>query len=203
MMDIRKQDLQGVLDVVHDCLDVRDANGVKSVLDRFHDLVPFSGAVLCSVEKTPSDHNLIFSNVINHSYDAQWGEVYFENDFIEVDPVVNFSLNSKQSFTWATAFGRSSASDHKTREFITLANDFKLKDGIAHQIMNPDNGTLLSLSINNPKNQYYALLVNHLTPHLNEAWQSILKRQAPIRPADLSERECEVLKWTSEGKSSW
>jgi DNA-binding CsgD family transcriptional regulator len=38
---------------------------------------------------------------------------------------------------------------------------------------------------------------------LNESLQSILKQQATITPADLSEREREVLRWTSEGKSSW
>jgi DNA-binding CsgD family transcriptional regulator len=203
MMEIRKRDLQGVLDVVHDCLDIQDTNGIKSVLDRLHDLVPFDGAVVCNVEKTSPGKNPIFSNVINHSYNAQWGEVYFENNFIDVDPVVSYSLNSKQPFTWSTAFQRLSVQDRKTRDFITLANDFKLKDGIAHQITNPRNGTLLSLSISHPKNQYFTHLVQHFTPHLNEALQSILKQQAPITAADLSDREREVLKWTSEGKSSW
>lgn len=203
MMEIRKQDLQGILDVVHDCLDIQDTNGVKSVLDRLHDLVPFSGAVVCNVEKLPPDENPVFSNVINHSYNAHWGEVYFENNFIEVDPVVTYSLTSQQPFTWSTAFGRLDTRNHKAKEFITLANDFKLKDGIAHQIANPRSGTLLSLSITHPKNQYFAHLVEHFTPHLNEALQSILKQQPPILPSDLSAREREVLKWTSEGKSSW
>jgi DNA-binding CsgD family transcriptional regulator len=203
MMEICKRDLQGVLNVVHDCLDIQDTNGIKSVLDRFHDLVPFSGAVVCNVEKILPDNNPVFSNVINHSYNSDWGEVYFENNFIEVDPVVNFSLNSKQPFTWSTAFRRLSTKDRKAKEFITLANDFKLKDGIAHQIANPRNGTLLSLSISHPKNRYFTQLVEHFTPHLNESLQSILKQQATITPADLSEREREVLRWTSEGKSSW
>lgn len=203
MVQVRKQDLQGVLKVVHDCLDIREPSGVKSVLDRFHDLVPFSGAVVCSVEKISPGRSPCFPYVINHSYDDHWGEVYFENNFIEVDPVVNYSLHSKQSFTWATAFRRFSAGDRKTREFISLANDFKLKDGIAHQIANSGNSTLLSLSISHPKNHYFAQLVDHFTPHLNEALQSILMRQAPITSTNLSEREREVLKWTSVGKSSW
>lgn len=203
MVEIRKQDLQGVLDVVHDCLDIQDTNGIKSVLDRFHDLVPFSGAVVCNVENMPSDKNPIFSNVINHSYNARWGEVYFENNFIEVDPVVNYSFSSKQPFTWSAAFGRFASLDRKAKDFITLANDFKLKDGIAHQIANPCSGTLLSLCISHPKNQYFARLVEHFTPHLHEALQRILKHQTPILSSDLSEREREVLKWTGEGKSSW
>jgi len=202
-MDIRKRDLLSILNVVHDCLDIQDTDDVKATLDRFSEFVPFSAAVMCSIEKPQNSNHAYFSNIVNHSYSDEWGEVYFENQFIEVDPVVNYSLDTNHSFTWSTAFHTLDAGKPKAREFVAMAGDFQLKDGLAHMVGDREGGTLLSLAIDDPKNQYYSQLLNHLTPHLHEAMQRISARDTKLTSPALTEREREVLKWTGEGKSSW
>lgn len=202
-MEIRKQDLLSVLDIVHDCIDIRDTNDMKTTLDRFSEIVPFSAAVMCGIEKSQGVNRVFFSDIVNHSYDDQWGEVYFENDFIKVDPVVNYSLNTSQSFTWSTAFKTLDTQNRKALEFVTMAGDYHLRDGLAHTVGDRESGTLLSLAMEHGDNQYYSQLVNHVTPHLHEAMQRINARNDnPDFPA-LTDREREVLKWTGEGKSSW
>lgn len=202
-MEIRKQDLLSVLNIVHDCLDIQDTDDVKSTLDRFSEIVPFSAAVMCGIETPPGSNRASFSNIVNHSYSDEWGEVYFENEFIEVDPVVNYSLDANHSFTWSTAFHALNIQNPKARDFVAMAGDFHLKDGLAHMVGDGESGTLLSLSIDHPKIQYYSQLLNHITPHLHEAMQRITERDIKPAPPVLTEREREVLKWTGEGKSSW
>lgn len=202
-MDIRKQDLLSVLNIVHDCLDIQDTDGMKATLDRFSEIVPFSAAVMCSIEKSPGTNRVYFSNVVNHSYNDQWGEIYFENDFIEVDPVVNYSLNTNHSFAWSTAFKKLDTQNRKALEFVTMAGDYHLKDGFAHTVGDRENGTLLSLAMERADNQYYSQLLNHVTPHLHEAMQRIAARNTDPALPELTEREREVLRWTGEGKSSW
>jgi len=202
-MDIRKQDLLGILDIVHDCIDIQDTDGVKATLDKFSDIVPFSAAVMCGVGQSQGINRVFFSDIVNHSYSDRWGEVYFENDFIEVDPVVSYALASKHSFTWSTAFQKLDTQNRKALEFVTMAGDYQLKDGLAHLVGDRENGTLLSLALESENNQYYSQLLNHVTPHLHEAMQRINARSPdPTLPA-LTEREREVLQWTGEGKSSW
>ncbi len=202
-MDIRKQDLLGILDIVHDCIDIQDTDGVKTTLDKFSDIVPFSAAVMCGVGQSQGINRVFFSDIVNHSYSDQWGEVYFENDFIEVDPVISFALASKDSFTWSTAFQKLDTRNRKALEFVTMAGDYQLKEGLAHLVGDRENGTLLSLALESENNQYYSQLLNHVTPHLHEAMQRISARSPdPTVPA-LTEREREVLQWTGEGKSSW
>ncbi len=202
-MDIRKQDLLSVLNIVHDCIDIHDTEGLKATLDRFSEIVPFSAAVMCSIEKSQNVSEVFFSDIVNHSYSDQWGEVYFANKFIEVDPVVNYSLNTDHSFAWSTAFKTLDTKNRKALEFVTMASDYHLKDGLAHMVGDRENGTLLSLSMEHPEKQYYSRLLDHVTPHLHEAMQRIHARNSsPDLPA-LTEREREVLKWTGEGKSSW
>ena len=202
-MEIRKQDLLSVLNIVHDCLDIQDTNDVKSTLDRFSEIVPYSAAVVCGLQKLPGSDRVFFSDIVNHSYSDEWGEVYFENDFIEVDPVVDYSLNNNHSFTWSTAFQSLNSQNPKTTEFVTMAGDYHLNDGLAHMVGDRDNGTLLSLSIDHPKNHYYSQLLNHLTPHLHEAMQRINGRDTRQSLPELTDREREVLQWICEGKSSW
>ncbi len=202
-MEIRKQDLLRVLNIVHDCLDIQDADGVKATLDRFSEIVPFTAAVMCGIDKLQGSNRVFFSDIVNHSYSDEWGEVYFENDFIEVDPVINYALNTNQSFTWSTAFQTLDARKPKAAEFVTMAGDYHLNDGLAHLVGDRDKGTLLSLSIDHPDNQYYSQLLNHLTPHLHEAMQRITGRDTKYTSPVLTEREREVLQWIGEGKSSW
>lgn len=202
-MEIRKQDLLGVLNIVHDCIDIRDTNDVKATLDRFSEIVPFSAAVMCGIEKSRIVNRVFFSQVVNHSYNDQWGEVYFENNFIEVDPVVNYSLNSRDAFTWSTAFKELDTNNPKALEFVTMAGDFHLKDGLAHTVGDQERGTLISLAMEHDNNPYYSQLLSHVTPHLHEAMQRINARQDNAEMPALTEREQEVLKWTGEGKSSW
>lgn len=203
IMDILKQDLLSVLNIVHDCIDIRDTDDVKATLDRFSEVVPFSAAVICSIEKSQSVNRVFFSDIVNHSYSDQWGDIYFENDFIEVDPVVNHSLSTNHSFTWQTAFKTLDTQNRKAREFVTMASDYHLKDGLAHLVGDRESGTLLSLAIDSADNHYFSQLLSHVTPHLHVAMQRITARNNnPSLPA-LTERETEVLKWTGEGKSSW
>lgn len=202
-MDIRKGDLLGVLNIVHDCIDIQDTNDMKKTLDRFSEIVPFSAAVMCGIEKSQSINKVFFSNIVNHSYNDQWGEIYFENDFIEVDPVVNYSLNTNRAFTWANAFRNLDTQNRKALEFVTMAGDYQLRDGLAHTVGDRENGTLLSLSMEHQNNPYYSRILNHVTPHLHEAMQRINARSYNIDIPALTDREFEVLKWTGEGKSSW
>lgn len=202
-MEIRKQDLLSVLNIIHDCLDIQDTDDVKSTLDRFSEIVPFTAAVMCGIEKLQGSNRVFFSNIVNHSYSDEWGEVYFENDFIEVDPVIDYSLGTNHSFTWSTAFQSLDTQNPKSAEFVTMANDYHLSDGLAHLVGDRENGTLLSLSIDRPDNQYYSQLLNHLTPHLHEAMQRITGRDNKHTSPALTGREREVLKWIGEGKSSW
>lgn len=202
-MEIRKQELLRVLNIVHDCLDIQDADDFKSTLDRFSEIVPFSAAVMCGIEKLQGSNRVFFSDIVNHSYSDEWGEVYFENDFIDVDPVINYSLNANHSFTWSTAFQTLDVQNKKAAEFVTMAGDYHLNDGLAHLVGDRENGTLLSLSIDHPNNHYYSQLLNHVTPHLHEAMQRINGRNAKHASPALTEREREVLKWIGEGKSSW
>jgi len=202
-MDIRKQDLLGVLNIVHDCIDIQDSDDVKAALDKCSELIPFSAAVMCGIEQSQSVQRVLFSDIVNHSYNDKWGEVYFENDFIEVDPVVNHSLTTQQSFTWSSAYQKLDTQNRKALEFVTMANDYHLKDGLAHMVGDRESGTLLSLAIDHPNNRYYSQLLNHITPHLHEAMQRINARHDDTVAPALTEREREVLKWTGEGKSSW
>jgi DNA-binding CsgD family transcriptional regulator len=202
-MDIRKKDLMGLLNIIHSCIDIQNADDVKKTLDQFHDIVPFAGAVVCSVEQSVEANQAHFSGVVNHSYSDEWGEVYFENDFIEVDPVVNYSLNTDRSFTWSTAFKTLDVRNPKAHEFVSMAGDYHLSDGLAHRVGDNERGTLVSLAINHEDNRYYSQLLDHITPHLHEALQRINNVALSTDTPALTAREREVIKWTSEGKSSW
>ena len=103
----------------------------------------------------------------------------------------------------STGLTAQSCNNCQTEQCRQYCGDYQLNDGLAHLVGDRESGTLLSLSIDHPKNQYYSQLLNYLTPHLHEAMQRINGRDVKQESPPLTAREREVLKWIGEGKSSW
>ena len=140
-------------------------------------------------------------HVVNVSYPAEWLELYFENDFHLIDPILIENFTNYGVQFWSDTYKKCGA----PKEFITLAEDFELKGGYSCGLMDHTKreGSLFSLAgdaANHPRNR---LIIDILLPHLHQALSHV-SRGKRVQPATtLSAREHEVLVWIREGKSSW
>ena len=203
---LSKNELQLLVDIMHQCLTVTHEEDLLAVIDNTRNLLSFEAAALCSIKKSHSPNGFI--HCINRGYDSEWNQLYRSNAYHRVDPVLRVGMQVSRPFTWLEARTSEPFIHEKIFHFLRRASDFGLKNGIAFFCQPPNSehhSTLISLSIGKqaiPK--YWALILELILPHLHEAFCRI-QNNGKIGEVGsvLTYREVEILKWGKEGKSSW
>ena len=206
MLDrLPRSDLLHILDISTRCLSVTSFADLEAVVSEVEGIIPFEKAAICAaavVEDGPS-----LTHYVNHSYGAEWPDVYSRLGFQRVDPVLNHAPRVSGSFTWRDAFQREGA--RATAAFNEAAMDFGLVDGVSFTCASrgraPAIRTVLSLARVGEEHTTRALaLLRAVGPHVHEAYLRLLPSARSERCSIvLSAREREVLAWAQEGKTYW
>ena len=207
MLDIKldKNDMSKLMGIMHDCLYVSSNNDVMRIIDSLNDIIPFNAAILCKQESKINGPFL--SEKINHSYPLEWVRSYFENNLFIDDPVIRASEKASKAFTWESAY-RDEGAENDFNEFVSLANDYGLRKGVA-SLCNSCNGdgekTLISLETNgNNIDEEYLSIVDYILPHIHESVVRVdEQKKSREKITGLTRRELETLKWAQEGKTAW
>ncbi|MDA3839531.1 MAG: autoinducer binding domain-containing protein [Patescibacteria group bacterium] len=137
---------------------------------------------------------------LNINYPQEWVELYQTQEFWRIDPIVLTTMASTNPQHWSETY-RKLPPD---KNFITLAHDFGLQDGCS--CLTRDNigpqWTMVSTAggFRNYKNKAEYIL-ERLTPHFHLALLSLKVSDRKFQ--NITNRELEVLKWLSNGKTSW
>lgn len=147
--------------------------------------------------------------IILPDYPTEWFEIYKENNYIEIDPVVEKTKLSCVPIVWHEIDDMSKEQE----EMMELAKEYGLRDGISFPIHGAGGGHgILSLAFKStpkkmksrlasiaPNVQYFA---NHL--HENAVRIAGLSSGGIYMPVNsISDREKDILTWLAEGKTSW
>jgi DNA-binding CsgD family transcriptional regulator len=197
---LSKQDTVSLLELIQASVVCEQEEQLKALINGMQSLLPFDSAV-CSLVKTENGELADQCDVVNISYPAEWLELYFDNDFHLIDPILIENFTNFGVQYWSDTYKKHG----NPKEFIALAEDFELKGGYSCGLMDHTQreGSLFSLAgeaSDHPRNR---AILDILVPHLHHALSHVA-RGTRVQPAtSISAREQEVLKWISEGKSSW
>ncbi|MGV8075657.1 MAG: helix-turn-helix transcriptional regulator [Syntrophobacteraceae bacterium] len=197
--------LAAIIQIVQESLDITSENDLSRVIDTLRNAFPFRHAIMCSIMKSGCGSPV--SHFINYNYNCNWIQLYMENEYYRIDPILRHGMRAQEPFLWRVAYSQH-MDDDKVSHFIRRANDFNLYDGIAfacHTRNSACRDTLISLEMGRektPKHLIEALQI--LLPHIHEAYNRICRRtELRSDQKDLTCRETEILKWARDGKSSW
>lgn len=195
-----KQDTVSLLELIQASVACEREEQLKALINGMRSLLPFDSAV-CSLVRTENGELTDQCEVVNVSYPAEWLELYFENDFHLIDPILIENFTNFGVQYWSDTYRKYGSQ----KEFISLAEDFELKGGYSCGVMDrtQNEGSLFSLAgevSDHPRNR---LILDILVPHLHQALSHVSRGRRVQPAATLSAREQEVLIWIREGKSSW
>ena len=197
---LSKQDTVSLLELIQGSLACEREDQLKALIHGMHSLLPFDFAV-CSMVKTEHGELAEQCEVVNVSYPAEWLELYFENDFHLIDPVLKENFTNFGVQYWSDTYKKHGSA----KEFIALAEDFELKGGYSCGLMDhaQREGSLFSLAGDGSDHPRNRAILDILVPHLHQALSRVSRgiRVTPV--ATLTVREQEVLLWIREGKGSW
>lgn len=140
--------------------------------------------------------------VLAKRWPAGWFKLYTENNFDRVDPVVRHCRRSIHPFEWSEA-PYNPVTERGAAEVMRRAADFRMQRGFIvpiHGLTGYEAAVSLGgvdLDLNVRSKPALHLMAMYSFDRI----RSLL--QTPDPPSRLTQRECEVVTWASQGKSAW
>ncbi len=147
-------------------------------------------------------------NVVNSSFPDKWFEIYLSKKYYKIDSVFINNFTKFQIQYWTDTY----KTNILPLEFLSLKNNFGLKDGYSHGIksLKGTQGSLFSISCNSSVScktiafhRHVEIILTQIIPHLHQALCRIAGQPEVKYAAQLSKKEVEVLNWIKQGKRSW
>ena len=189
-------DLVELLEMIHFLTCVKDMNQIRQVAYSFKEVIECDHIIFGLFE------NYSNKEIININYPQEWIDLYRANKFERIDPVVLAIMENSAPQRWIDIYNIFPPD----KDFLRLAHDFDLRDGCACHIRNGmcNPGMAVSVTGNLKKNSSKVkFCLERLSPHLYIAISSLNKGSEAENLQNLTKRECEVLRWLAQGKTSW
>ncbi len=143
-------------------------------------------------------------------YPKEWREQYTRNNYMIVDPTVEYCARSVTPLCWD---GESllKADNPEIRRFMSEAHDFGINSGVSFPLHTAQ-GDFAMLSFSServhenagPRLQRVMPVGQLFTAYLHEAVRRVFASDVlTLSQVDLTSREKECLLWATEGKTAW
>lgn len=195
---------------------LKTCNDFESTRRRFHeafDEIGFSISIYVRFHLPEYDQlsSNVFSQqmVVSTNFPEHWRDHYRDQGYHRIDPVFRECRHNVTPQVWMDIW-RDHALDPLQKRFFGESVEFGLRNGLAIPIHGPRREfAVVSLSADEPEETFKRRIKDHkhtahlLAIHMHAALQELLGDQADTPGISLTPRECECLKWTARGKSSW
>lgn len=188
--------------IIDHCLNTNVKTDINRILLLINSLAPFASAAFLQfkVSHRKIEH---LHKMVGEGIHKQWIDIYQENNFAMIDPVVLNARCEYRAFEWHEAFKMHPC---QNKQFMDYMSKFGLKTGIAYAYpfdLVSGRLSLLSLQLDDTQDvEHYKFILECLLPHIHYATEKYLKIEDSHYQLDLSSRELEVLKWVEQGKKS-
>lgn len=195
---LSRSDLLFTLETINLCLKANSASNILSIFMTLKNQIDLQGILLCKQENHCIDQ-FSSAEIIDHGMNNEWSNIYVNNEYFKIDPVLSKAYQSDSPVIWSHIFNHHTSA----KSFQNDASEFGLVEGMTIASKNGRNSGSASLvSVFSNQNQLSSrdeAILFQLLPHLNEA----LKACASTIHYKLTPKEVEVLSWAKEGKSYW
>lgn len=194
------------------CLDVIDAVSEAESVDRLHSIC----AGVCTGHgfdrfiygaRIPTSFVKPYFIFIS-GYPREWREHYTANNYMVIDPTVQYCAQNITPMAWDDSLLRSDSGE--IRRFMSEARDFGLNSGVSFPVHTAQ-GDFAMLSFASERLDSQSGCIQRVLPlgqlfaaYLHEAVRRVFNADAlALSKVDLTHRERECLLWATEGKTAW
>jgi LuxR family transcriptional regulator len=202
---LTRNETNELLEIIHSLIFVEDCNQFMGVARSLTELIEFDFIIFGLPESSLVDKTQPIVE-LNVNYPQDWVDLYQKNKFYRIDPVVSAIREEGAPQHWVDIYRKLPPDKH----FEGLAHDFGLKDGwtcLTNGIIGFP-WTIISVGGDYKKYKHNKIreeyILERLAPHFHIALSSLkAKSETQKLQRLLTKREREVLKWLSQGKTSW
>lgn len=196
---LSKRDAIAILELIHSISLSGEDSQIHDAFERMKTLINYTYAGCGLFQQGPSGEPQSLK-LMNFSYPEDWVQLYSLKEWHKIDPLQIDTFKRFNLQYWADIFKRYDP----PREMKYVADDFGIRDGYVHGVkgLNGDRASTFFLSGETVRREIRTeAILRLIIPHLHQALLRISRSDQ--RRAPLSQREREVLKWCSKGKTNW
>ena len=209
-MESPQHDMSRCVAALGECKDM------ASVRDWFHnafDEIGFSVSIYVRFHLAEYDQisSPTFSQkmVVSTTFPDEWQNRYREKNYHRIDPIFRHCRNRVTPQIWMDV-SQETELEPLQKQMFSEAIECGMPNGIAVPIHGPKREfAVVSLSADEPAAEFMRRIHRHkhtahvLAIHVHAAIQRLMEDEKADHRVKLTPRECECLKWTARGKSSW
>ncbi len=198
---LSQQDACSLLELIQESLACHDLDAFRVLMIKLKKMIAydFTTCLACKKGKNGQIQSL---DIVNINYPSEWIELYVTRNYQQIDPILKENFESFSLQYWADTYRKIPP----PKEFLSLAEDFGLDRGYTHGVRSftGEEGSLFSFSGRTVEHcELTATILDASIPHLHQALCRAVKYESMRTAGALSLREKEVLKWMTQGKSTW
>lgn len=196
------------LNFINHCNNMACIEDIDRMLDIINIVSPFKTCAIFKVEIN-SNNKIINYKKIKHRAESKFWENYTTCEFMEIDPIMAQSIEYSKSIKWKDIYASYRNKSNQLEKLITSIEDNNLQNGITFAFNNRDSPNIFVIfSLCMKSLNYDEALIHRLEVLLPHAYRSIQRLSPPENNDDsllknLTTREREVMKWVTQGKTSW
>lgn len=210
LMESFSDSFSNCLNFINCCNNTSTITDINKILDLIYIIIPFSTCAVFQAEV--NSKNIVTKyKKINHRHKDEFWENYTKSDLIKIDPIIAQSIEYSTPVKWKDTYTayRNKRQDNNLENLIKSTEDNSLKNGITFSFNTKDSPHIFIIfSLCIKSNNFDAVLIHRLDVLLPYAYEPIQKLYQSTSSSDslaqnLTSREREVLKWVTQGKTSW
>jgi LuxR family quorum-sensing system transcriptional regulator SinR len=225
---LERSELLRLMELASQCLTATTTEQLETIISSIYDLASYGKAALCALPR--AENEVALAHYVNHSYGAQWADLYASQNFHRIDPILIHASTTDGVFRWdETAAPPMYRED--SAAFLEAAETFGLANGVSFScagISRTFRSVLSFAGVPADEFERTRRILTVIGPHLHESYRRVLHVQldhenavelsargpvelparGPVElsargPVELSAREREVLCWAQQGKTYW
>lgn len=193
------------------CNSMTAITDINRILDFINIMMPFRTCAVFQAEI--NSHNIITDyNKIKHRSENEFWENYTKSGLLKIDPVIAQSIKNSTPIKWKDTYTayRNKQHDTKIEKLIKRTEDHNLQHGVTFSFNTKDSPHIFIIFSLCIKSYNYDDVSIHrldvLLPYtyapIHKFFHSRSSRNHTLEQ-NLTSREREVLKWVTQGKTSW
>jgi len=198
------------LDFINCCNNANNVEDNNKILDIINTIMPFRTCAIFQV-RANSYNKITDYKKISHRLEDEFWENYTTCDHIKIDPIIAQSIEYSMPIKWRDTYTvyRNKKNNSQVEKLIKNMESYGLYNGITFAFNKKDSPhTFIVFSLCMKSFNYDAVLIHRLNILLPYAYKAIQKLFPPDTISsslsqNLTSREREVLKWVTQGKTSW
>src|SRR5438128_1011704 len=125
---LERGELLRLMELASQCLTATTPEQIEAIISSIYDLASYGKAALCALSK--GDNEVALAHYVNHSYGAEWAQLYASQNFHRVDPILIHASTTDGVFRWDET-SAPPACREESAVFLEAAETFGLANGVS------------------------------------------------------------------------